>query len=292
MVPIRHRTWRKLGEALIESRKDGILFPRPRWGFTQPEWTMRAFARTATLALAAAVLPMAVVPARADFLSDLARIFQPPQEAYAPAPLPNGAGRGRPRAAAAKKPPRPKGSAVVASLGPSGATPPGPGDHAAKDKAPHHGKAADAKRPWLADILQTSGARAAFRLDPTLRRGDVVVTEGGIRVFEGRSGEAHDSNEFRPIAASSVGGNRSTLLEMERVSFMRGREAKAPAPVFGPPMPEQAAPEDVPLTVAVSPKSRQDAPPPEQAAPAVIEPVAEMEGAPAAAEMKGSAEPE
>ncbi len=250
---------------------------------------MRASTRTAAIMIAGFAFHAAVGPAQADFFSDLAHVFQPPQppQVYAPvAPMPGGAWRGRTRAVAGKKPLRARGGPVVAREAALGrgrsevarleaARSPTPVDK----HLPHVASKAHAKDSSLADILRMSGARAAFRLDPTLRRGDVVVFEGGIRVFEGRYGDKHDAAEFRPIAASSV-GNRSTLLELERVSFMRGREPKAVQPA--------AQLEDVPLTVAVSPGARKTEAPASEAgtdAPSV------EANTDAGQDIKGSSEP-
>ena len=76
---------------------------------------------------------------------------------------------------------------------------------------------ASARQVALAEVLKTSGSKAAFAQDPTLKRGDVVVTETGIDVFEGHAGETHEAADFKPIAGSAL-RDRAALLEIERVS--------------------------------------------------------------------------
>lgn len=77
--------------------------------------------------------------------------------------------------------------------------------------------ATTARQAALAEVLKTSGAKAAFVQDPTLKRGDAVVTETGIDVFEGPTSETHDAADFKPVAMSAL-RERGTLLELDRVS--------------------------------------------------------------------------
>jgi hypothetical protein len=84
----------------------------------------------------------------------------------------------------------------------------------------------------FAKIIDEKGAAAAFMADPTLRRGDIVVTEHGIQVFEGRSAYDHSRKDFRPIAQSKIAG-RGQLVELERVSRLGlARVAAGPAPAM------------------------------------------------------------
>ena len=60
------------------------------------------------------------------------------------------------------------------------------------------------------------GSLAHFAEDHTLRRGDVVVTPEGFRVFIGRSDE-HTAQDFAPL-----GSRQGELTDLERVSRERG----------------------------------------------------------------------
>ena len=55
----------------------------------------------------------------------------------------------------------------------------------------------------LANVANQSGYEAAFMVDPTLMRGDVVVVKSGLHVFSGRQGDRHRAVEFDPLARSS-----------------------------------------------------------------------------------------
>ncbi|MDE2364573.1 MAG: hypothetical protein KGM42_17990 [Hyphomicrobiales bacterium] len=59
------------------------------------------------------------------------------------------------------------------------------------------------------------GSLAHFSEDRTLRRGDVVVTPDGFRVFTGRSDD-HGPQDFAPL-----GSKKSELINLERVSRAR-----------------------------------------------------------------------
>ncbi len=76
----------------------------------------------------------------------------------------------------------------------------------------------------LKEILQEEGAMAAFQADPTLRGGDIVVTQTGIDVFHGSSGASHSARDFTPVAAMR-GGDRAALIQLERVSRLNAKPA-------------------------------------------------------------------
>ncbi len=61
-------------------------------------------------------------------------------------------------------------------------------------------------------------ATQALMQDPTLQRGDAVVTDEGVRVFEGRKVCPHPISEFRTLAETRAlaPGARTTLVEIER----------------------------------------------------------------------------
>jgi hypothetical protein len=69
----------------------------------------------------------------------------------------------------------------------------------------------------LALVLHEEGASAAFMKDPTLRNGDIVVTQWGIRIFHGAVGADHVESDFTPVE-QSAGPNRANLMALERAS--------------------------------------------------------------------------
>jgi hypothetical protein len=83
----------------------------------------------------------------------------------------------------------------------------------------------------------------AILLDPTLRRGDRFMTDGGFLIFEGRSRARHASRDFRPLAQARQvpAAERRILLAMEQVSRVRpparmASGAIAPQASLGPPL--------------------------------------------------------
>jgi hypothetical protein len=59
----------------------------------------------------------------------------------------------------------------------------------------------------------------ALLSDPTLRKGDLVMTPDGVRVFRGASNSRAGANDFVSIAQSSLPrAERDELMAMERVS--------------------------------------------------------------------------
>jgi hypothetical protein len=65
-----------------------------------------------------------------------------------------------------------------------------------------------------------AGPLGPFLLDPTLRRGDVVVTNNGLKIFVGPAKSQHRSSEFTALSTSSqfVSSNASTLEAIERAN--------------------------------------------------------------------------
>jgi hypothetical protein len=84
--------------------------------------------------------------------------------------------------------------------------------------APEAGKprpAKGARPPVLA------GPLGPFLLDPTLRRGDVVVTTAGLKVFTGGSfAGQHNAREFQALSQATryVPGNTNILLSIDRAN--------------------------------------------------------------------------
>jgi len=77
----------------------------------------------------------------------------------------------------------------------------------------------------LTVVLHDQGASAAFMQDPTLRSGDIVVTETGIRVFHGVESSEHTASDFKPVSQLS-GPKRASLILLERASGLNREEAK------------------------------------------------------------------
>jgi hypothetical protein len=82
----------------------------------------------------------------------------------------------------------------------------------------------------------------AILRDPTLRRGDRFMTDGGFVIFQGQSRARHASRDFQPLAKASrvPAAERRMLMAMEQVSRVRppARMASgtvAPQAALGPP---------------------------------------------------------
>jgi len=72
-----------------------------------------------------------------------------------------------------------------------------------KAKAPRPLPLQEAEKPGPYDPPAAgAGPMGLFVNDPTLRRGDIVVTSIGVRVFEGSRGDAHAARDF--IALSNA----------------------------------------------------------------------------------------
>lgn len=91
-------------------------------------------------------------------------------------------------------------------------------DGAAKD--------GDAGASGLAKLVDSIGAQAVFERDPTLRPGDIVVTQAGLRVFEGGRGSAHTASQFRPLTQAAL-QKRPDLAQIERMLHGRTQFAAA-----------------------------------------------------------------
>lgn len=90
---------------------------------------------------------------------------------------------------------------------------------ARKRTAKAEGGASSGKRGAVRPEVLT-GPLGAFLRDPTLRRGDVVVTAEGLKVFTGQGGKQHADEDFVALAQGSrfVAGNSSKLNEIERAN--------------------------------------------------------------------------
>ena len=100
----------------------------------------------------------------------------------------------------------------------------------AKAKAKAKAIAARATERVAADVRSVQQVKVApqvlggplgpFLLDPTLRRGDVVVTTQGLQVFTGAPSGQHSAAEFAPLAQASqlVKGNFTVLAAIDRAN--------------------------------------------------------------------------
>ncbi len=82
-----------------------------------------------------------------------------------------------------------------------------------------------------------SGPLGPFLMDPTLRRGDVVVTTEGLKVFTGSSNIRHSQADFAALARASqfAAGNSTVLAAIERANRFSAKplvevRAAPPAP--------------------------------------------------------------
>ena len=93
--------------------------------------------------------------------------------------------------------------------------------------------------------------------DPTLRKGDYVMTPNGIVMFAGAKNAPHAPSEFTALAAAAVPqAQRATLTEIERASQTSrdgaGRKAAAAAPGRQPPLLNVSALHSQPGAVATT----------------------------------------
>jgi hypothetical protein len=85
----------------------------------------------------------------------------------------------------------------------------------------------------LSDVARDQGFQAAFMQDPTLRSGDILVTQAGIVVFEG--GDKSRVNNFRPLYASRL-KNRADLALLQKISGFGQPRIALPATDAMPPL--------------------------------------------------------
>ncbi len=107
------------------------------------------------------------------------------------------------------------------AAGASGAEPPALGPSAPQSGAVerHRGSVGRA-RLWAQDdrASKVFDSTQALMWDATLRYGDVVVTDEGVRVFEGNEVYPHPISDFRTLSETSglSRGTRTVLTEIER----------------------------------------------------------------------------
>jgi hypothetical protein len=85
----------------------------------------------------------------------------------------------------------------------------------------------------LSEVARDQGFQAAFMQDPTLRSGDILVTQAGIVVFEG--GDKTRVNNFRPLSASRL-KNRADLALLQKISGFGHPQIALPSTGTMPPL--------------------------------------------------------
>jgi len=78
----------------------------------------------------------------------------------------------------------------------------------------------------LDHAIETHAPRVEARLDdPTLRRGDIVVTATGLLMFKGSSKSVYDVSDFEPIGEAHArrSAHRAALLDILRAPALGGR---------------------------------------------------------------------
>jgi hypothetical protein len=80
----------------------------------------------------------------------------------------------------------------------------------------------------LAEVAGDRGPEAAFMLDPTLRKGDIVVTRAGLQVFQGTQAKFHMPNQFLPLARSAL-RNRTDLKLLQQAGRFNMPPAATPS---------------------------------------------------------------
>lgn len=61
------------------------------------------------------------------------------------------------------------------------------------------------------------GPMGRFLRDPSLRRGDIVVTTQGLMVFRGSAGARHSERDFVPVAKAGSLVNRRMRAELAKL---------------------------------------------------------------------------
>lgn len=156
------------------------------------------FAIALTLALSAA-LPASTAPASAGLLDMLFGRKPAPPPVFEPITAPPPAGAQRP-VATNRKPATAKSKARA-----------GIGKGQAAEKI--------AKGPARPDVLP--GPVGQFLLDPTLRRGDVVVTSEGLKIFNGAGRRQHEEGDFVALSAATQfkAGASPTLAAIDKANI-------------------------------------------------------------------------
>ena len=85
----------------------------------------------------------------------------------------------------------------------------------------------------LSEVARERGFQAAFMEDPTLRSGDILVTQAGIVVFEG--GDKKRENNFRPLSRSRL-KNRADLALLQKISGFGHPQIALPSTGAMPPL--------------------------------------------------------
>jgi len=85
----------------------------------------------------------------------------------------------------------------------------------------------------LSEVARDQGFQAAFMQDPTLRSGDILVTQAGIVVFEG--GDKTRENNFRPLSRSRL-KNRADLALLQKISGFGHPQIALPSTGTMPPL--------------------------------------------------------
>lgn len=181
---------------------------------------LRAQFRIALLAVSVAVvLPALNAPAAAAGFFETIFGVRPTQPAYAPRPQQNIPLAGSSLGANGKPIQKAKPKSKIVKARPDGPI--------VKVAAP---------RPQV-----LPGPLGPFLLDPTLRRGDVVVTSDGLKVFTGQGGSQHAAADFSGLAHASrfAAGNSSVLAAIDRANRF---SAKPLVEVQAVPVPRPAAP--------------------------------------------------
>lgn len=89
----------------------------------------------------------------------------------------------------------------------------------------HHPRKLVASKPTPPAVkLDPATDQFWYLEDPTLRRGDIVVTEADVLVFEGRAGQSHRASDFTALSRSRLVSKAT----QQRVSAAAGGHLPVP----------------------------------------------------------------
>jgi hypothetical protein len=176
------------------------------------------------LAFASSVVAFSGATARAGFLEDIFGGPDPAPQAASPGRAERGGYAAARQDRSARRDMRVKSE--VHFMSGSGARAKDSRDHHERSMAaagqPDNGKASAGGRPVTAALcapeatVAGASASALLAYDKTLRSGDIMVTDSGLKVFRGHAACPHDARDFLALSSTNMPkAKRSVLLAIE-----------------------------------------------------------------------------